>query len=126
MARTAIGYVKMPGITGGSVDVGHIHWIEILSWRFGRVISGKRPNEDFRFTKAADLSSSLLFSAVLLGKVFPRVEVHLMHAKGEKLPVAFLKYRFEGVMVSDVNVGGRRDDIPTESVTLIFNKSVVA
>ena len=136
MAGTSTGYARIPGITGASVDVGHVHWVEFGSFWFGKgqaptavaTTAGRanpRPESDFSFVKQVDVASTMLFAAAGSGKMVPQVDVEILTTGAGDKPVVYLKFQLVEVFVSSVRFGASRGDAtPMETVTLNFAKMV--
>lgn len=136
MAGTATGYAKIPGITGASVDVGHVHWVEFRSFWFGKgqaptagaTAAGRtnpHPASDFSFVKNVDVASTMLVAAASSGKMVPQVDVEIMTTGDGDKPVVFVKFQLVDVAISSVRFGASQGDaIPMETVTLNFAKKV--
>jgi len=128
MASTVVGYVNIPGITGGSIDGRHIHWIAFTSYGWG---TGNHPITmappaltEFWIVKNMDVTTSVLFTAAASSKVFPNVEVEFMIAKDGAQPKVMLKFLLQSVTIANIRPGSNVDATPLEEVTFSYQKMV--
>lgn len=81
-----VGYVKIDGIDGESINLGHKNWIEILSFssrirqpnnanQAGGRTGGRAIFSDIMITKRVDKASPDLFIHVANGKHIPKIEI---------------------------------------------------
>jgi type VI secretion system secreted protein Hcp len=128
-------FIKFDGVDGEANDKDHKQWSDLLSMSWGVHKAGGGQTgqsrrrgvatvEDVVCTKEYDKASPKLAEAVLLGKVFPKVEVHDTTTYGDGARAIFLKYELKNVMVSSQSVGaaGHGDAKPTESFSLNFEE----
>jgi type VI secretion system secreted protein Hcp len=110
-------YIKFEGIDGESKTVGHEGWSEIVSFsqpihkpdlstdatrRRGDVIF-----EDIVVVKQIDKASPKLAEAICVGKVFPKVEIHLTGpSEGSTCEGTFYAYELTNVMITYYKVTG--------------------
>jgi type VI secretion system secreted protein Hcp len=122
-------YLKLPGIDGEVTDKGHKNEIEILSWSWGASQPGggggsRAPSvQDITVAKMQDSTSAGLAQAAVSGKVFRKVEIHLVD-RDPNAPVEYLKYELKNVFISSYQTGGggAADPLPVESVSLNFEE----
>lgn len=133
-ASTTSAFVKFDGIDGESVESSHIGWSDLLSFNQGQSVpepSGESRRraavslEDLVVVKEVDKASPKIAEAVLDGKVFPKVEIHLTASFGDD-PARFVYYTYEleDVRITSYNISGsgQGDDRPTENFSLNFEK----
>jgi len=128
-------FIKFDGVDGESQDKDHKAWsvLQSMSWGLHKAGSGTTGAErrrgaatveDVTCTKDYDKSSPKLAEAVLLGKVFPKVEIHNTATYGDGNRVTFLKYDLKNVAVTmqNISAAGGGDAIPTEAFSLNFEE----
>jgi len=124
----AAGFVKFDGIEGESTDQDHKGWINLLS--FSESLStldesttsrtrGDTTLEDVMMVKELDKSSTKLAEAILVGKTFPKVEIHWMSDEG-----TYFSYELANVIITSYSISGDADERPTEQVSLNFEKII--
>ena len=123
----AAAYLKFDGVDGEAKDDKHEKWIDVLS--FSQTItrdsssgvsaraSGGPVFHDMVVVKELDKSSPKLAESIALGKVFPKVEIHLTSSYG-----TYYAYELTNVMVTSYSISGDADDRPTEEVSLNFEE----
>lgn len=127
-------YLKVDGVDGESVAKGFEKTIEVLAWSMGGTQSGtfhkgtggggagKASINDLSITKYYDAASPLLFKGMCQGKHFKEAKLTARKAGGDS-PVDFLEIKLENVLVTSISTGGSMgDEIPTENITLNFEK----
>jgi type VI secretion system secreted protein Hcp len=128
-------FIKFDGVDGESKDKDHKSWSDLLSFSWGLHKAGAGQTgqtrrrgvatvEDVVCTKEYDKSSPKLAEAIVMGKVFPKVEIHNTATYGDGARSTYLKYELKNVMVSSHNVSGagHGDAVPTESLSLNFEE----
>jgi type VI secretion system Hcp family effector len=126
-------FLQIKDIPGESTDDKHKDWIEVLSYNSGvsQMASASQSSgggksaarcdhQDFSIVKELDKASPLLNLSCCNGKVIEKMTFELCLATGDKQP--YMKYEFEGVIVSSVSIGGGGGGTPTESVTFNYSK----
>ncbi|HEX4950719.1 MAG TPA: type VI secretion system tube protein Hcp [Blastocatellia bacterium] len=126
-------FLKIDGIPGESTDHKHKDEIQIESWSWGETQSGahghgggggagKVSMQDFHFVMKVNKSSPKLLLACANGE-------HIKNAmltcrKAGKEQQEFLKYKFEGLLISSYQTGGSggSDIIPTDQISFNFTK----
>jgi type VI secretion system secreted protein Hcp len=125
-------FLKLDGIKGESTDKIHKGEIQIdgfaLSAQGGTQSSGggggagKVTIQSFSITKRLDKSSPLLFQAAATGKHIKEAVLSFARKAGGEQKT-YLKFEFQGILVSSVKDGGASNKIaPTEQVTFAFQK----
>lgn len=127
-------FLKIDGIPGESRKQGHVDEIDILSFSFGAAnptTVGKGTGagasqvsiSSFNIMKMTDLSSTAFFLRCAKGEHIPEATVTLRKAGGTN-PLEYLQYKFTKVYVDSVQWSGSSggDDVPTESLSLAFEK----
>ena len=111
-------YVKFEGIDGEVESGEHEDWSEIVS--FSQPISkpasgatgttrrrGDVVLEDIVVVKQLDKASPKLAEAICMGKVFPKVEIHLTGpSEGSTCLGTFYAYELKNVMITNYEVSG--------------------
>lgn len=129
----ADAFLKIDGIPGESTDSKHKDWIEVLSYSHGvsqaasaaqstagSKSTGRCDHQDFSIVKELDKASPMLNLVCCNGTHIKEMTLELCSATGDKSP--YMRYNFEGLIVSTVSIGGGGGGIPTESVTFNYNK----
>ncbi len=118
------GYIKFDGIDGESTDKDHKDWIILLSFSQGTEMQedsattrGQYEVSDIIVVKELDKSSPKLAESIAMGKVFPKVEIHLDSGKE-----TFYMYELTNVMITSYSISGTGNDIPTEEFSLNYEK----
>ena len=126
-------FLQIDGIPSESTDDRHAKWIEVLSFSHGvsQMASASQSSaggktvarcdhQDFSIVKELDKASPLLNLNCCNGTHINKMTLELCRAGGDKQP--YMRYTFEGVIVSSVSIGGGGGGIPTESVTFNYSK----
>jgi len=126
-------FLQIDKIPGESTDAKHKGWIEVLSFNHGvsqmgsasqssggAKTSARCDHQDFSIVKELDKASPELNLQCCQGTHIPKMTLELCTATTEKQP--YMKYLFEGVIVSSVSIGGGGGGTPTESVTFNYSK----
>lgn len=127
-------YLQIEPIKGESTDAKHKGWIEVFSFSHGLAqhgsgavsggssrVAGKVDVQDFTITKRMDLSTPYLNKNCCSGKHLDKAVVEICKSTGQK--EVFMKYTFENVVISSVNVGGGQgQEFPVETVSFTFGK----
>jgi type VI secretion system secreted protein Hcp len=114
----ASGYIKFDGVDGEVFGGDHEDWSNMAQFEQGiRVPAGgvrgsvrRRADavlDDIQVVKVLDKSSPKLAEAVLKGKVFPKVEIHLTGpSSGSLCTATFLAYELKNVLITRYHLGG--------------------
>jgi type VI secretion system secreted protein Hcp len=124
-------FLKLDGIDGESQQKGYEKWIEIHSFSWGATNSmthahgggggaGKVSVHDISFTHAFDKASPALMMHCAQGKHIKSAIISARKAGGTQQD--YLTYKLTDLLVSSYQSGGQSSDVPTEQVTLNFNK----
>jgi type VI secretion system secreted protein Hcp len=130
---TAAGFIKFDGIDGEALDRDHRSWSDLLSFRQGQSVQadGATPRsrgrvvlDDIVVTKELDKASPKLAEAVLLGKVFTKVEIHWGQTSLGGTTQTYYAYELKNVQVTSYSIGGstQSDQVPTETLSLNFEE----
>ena len=123
------GFIKFDGIEGESTDKDHKGWIDLLSLSENPSIAsestaartrGETTLGDVVVVKKLDKSSPKLAESILMGKVFPKVEIHLTSSAG----TTYYAYELTNVMVTSYSISGDADQVPIEEFSLNFEKLI--
>ena len=126
-------YIKFDGVDGESLAKGHEKWSDLHSFSQvvhksggGQTGAARRRGtvllDDVRCTKLLDKSSPKIAEAVCLGKVFPKVEIHVKTSTTNSGRETFYKYELKNVMVTSYDVSGGDQDKPIENFSLNFEE----
>ena len=77
---------------------------------------------DVDVVKELDKASPKIAEAVLTGKVFPKVEIHVTASYGDVGRFVYYAYELTNVRVTSYNIGGSGHDVPTENFSLNFEE----
>jgi len=123
------GFIKFDGIDGESTDKDHKGWIDLMSISENPSIAsesttartrGETTLGDVVVVKELDKSSPKLAESILMGKVFPKVEIHLTSSAG----TIYHTYELTNVMIINYSISGDADQLPMEEFSLNFEKLV--
>jgi len=127
-------YVKFEGVDGEAQDKDHKGWSDILSFSQGQS-SGEGATgpsrqraevvfEDIVVAKELDKTSPKLAEAVCLGKVFPKVEIHLTTSYTDASRATYYAYELRNVLIASYHIsgGGQSEGVPTEEISLSFEE----
>ena len=124
-ARDATMFLKLDGIKGESLDDGHKDQIEVRSFELGSASTGSGAGKilfnPFLITKKIDASSPKLLGAAATDRPIPEAELFFTRKSGGKYKT-FLELEFKNLRVSTVEDGVSAGDVPTESVSLQYQK----
>ena len=125
----AAAYMKFDGVDGEAVDKDHQSWSDLLS--FSQTItrgttdtSGTSRSRagvtfgDIVLVKELDKSSPKLAESIVMGKVYPKVEIHLTSSDR----VTYYAYELTNVMVTSYSISGDADQVPMEEFSLNFEE----
>lgn len=127
-------YIKFDGVDGETQDKDHKDWSEILS--FDQPIQKPSPGtgsrrrrgavvlEDIVVVKELDKAGPKLAESVCIGKVFPKVEIHLTSSRSGAGRVTYYAYELKNVQVVNYHIGGsvEADEVPIEEFSLNFEE----
>lgn len=126
-------FLEIEGIPGESTDEKHKGQIEVLSFSHGvsQMASavestsggktvGRCDHQDFSIVKEIDKASPELNLQCCKGTHIKKMTLELCAATGDQSP--YMRYVFEGLIISSVSIGGGGGGTPTESVTFNYNK----
>ena len=127
-------FIKFDGVDGEAKDKDHKNWSDLqsLSWGLHKAGGGATGQtrrrgvatvEDVTCMKEFDKASPKLAEAILLGKVFPKVEIHNTATYGEAR-ATYLKYELKNVSVTSYQTAGSTsgDAVPTDAFSLNFEE----
>ncbi len=126
-------YIKFDGVDGESKDKGHEKWtdLETLDHTIhkpgeGATGAARRRGtvlvDDVKCSKLLDKSSPKIAEAVLKGKIFPKVEIHLTVSTTDSGRETFMSYELQNVMVTSYDVSGAGQSKPSEHFRLNFEQ----
>ena len=128
-------YIKFDGVDGEALDKDHKAWSDLAS--FGQALHqpgggatgatrrrGDVIMEDLSCSKELDKASPKIAEAVALGRVFPKVEIHLTASTTDEGRVTYYAYELINVMVTSYNVSGsgQAEDVPMEDFALNYEE----
>ncbi len=125
--------VSFGDIEGESEDIDHEGWIDLLSFKQGQYIpassigaaAGRASSvfEEIAMGKELDKASPKLAEAVSLGKILPKVDVHVTRALPDGTRVTYYAYELKNIVLTSYRVRGTTGiDIPLEDVSLSFEQ----
>ncbi len=128
------GYIKFEGLDGESLDKAHKGWSDVSSFSEGMEKPGagtgvqrRRADvsvDDFHLVKSVDKASPKLKEAIVKGRVFPKVEIHVTRSYSDAGRVAYLIYELKNVQVMACTMAGmcQSEDIPVENLRLNYEE----
>lgn len=87
--------------------------------------TGKAQLGDLQVVKKVDKASPKLFQACATGTHYPKATLRLNRG-GDKPSSGYLVITLEDVLITNVQLGGSGDDLPTEQVTLNYAKATIS
>lgn len=128
-------FIKFDGVDGECKDKDHKGWSDIESFAQGLSQPGggatgaaRRRGDvimhDINCTKQLDKASPKLAESICLGKVFPKVLIHLTASYTDAGRVTYYAYDLKNVLVTSYNIGGsgQSEQVPTEQFSLNFEE----
>jgi len=124
----AAGYIKFDGIDGEATDNNHENWINLLAFDndfFPLTNSLFTKGEtdaldEIVISKNLDKSSPKLAEAIAMGKIFPKVLIEFCNDGFQCL----LSYDLTNVMITSYSINGSGTSIPTEEISLNYEKII--
>lgn len=125
-------FLKIPGLSGESLDDEYPEHIEVLAWSWGMSQSGtmhlgsgggagKVSVQDFSITKYVDKATPDIMQKCCTGKHYN--EVIFRARKAGEAPLTYVTLTMEEVIVTSATTGGSQgDELVTENVTFNFSK----
>jgi type VI secretion system secreted protein Hcp len=125
----APAYMKLGDIKGEATEENHKEWIVVDGYAFelhseeGATARVPRTVEagDFVVEKTVDKATPKLAEAVAKGRLFPTAEIEFVR-EGPEGSETYLRYELKNVLVTSYQVGGSSDQVPTEQISLNFEK----
>jgi len=136
----AAAFLKLEGVPGEATDDGHKDWINLLSvsWGSTRMEStsdragtatkstDSKPRQsssgDVVCVKEVDASTPKLQEALLTGRPFPSAVLDVEDKEGK----GYLRYELTNVLVSSYQSSASGDTVPTETLSLNYEKISLA
>lgn len=127
-------FLKIDGIPGESTDAKFQKEIVLESFSWGEsntgahaggggAAAGKVSMQDFHFTARVSIASPKLMLACASGQHIKDAVMSVRKAGEQKEGTGvFLTYTFQGVVITSVQEGGDRSDIPLDAVSFAFQK----
>ena len=126
-------YIKFDGVDGESKADKHEKWSDLQSvsqavHKAGSGATGAARRrgtvllDDIQCSKLLDKSSPKIAEAVCLGKVFSKVEIHILTSTTGSGREPYYKYELKNVMVTSYQVAGGSQYKPSESFSLNFEE----
>jgi type VI secretion system secreted protein Hcp len=124
-------FLKLDGIEGDSIVLGHEREMHIESFSWGATQAGshgagggggtgKVQFQDFHFTKRVDKASPMLFLRCATGEHIKEAKLTVRKAGGSHQE--YLVVKLTDVLVTSYQTGGSADVVPTDQVSLNFTK----
>ena len=126
-------FLKLDGVEGEGTRKGFEKQIPLESFSWGAhnptspvgagAGAGRVEISNFTVTKKTDRSSAKLFQSCCTGKHFPTAMLTVLKASGANSGLAYLKYEFKELFVTDINWSGATggDDTRTEHAGFAFS-----
>ena len=126
-------FLKLDGIDGESLDKDHKGWSDISAFTSsfhlpdrGSAGSSRRRGaailEDISCVKELDKSSPKIQEALIMGKVIPKVEIHLT-SSSNGMSQTYYSYELKNVMITSYNISGQSDvGLPMDEFSLSYEE----
>lgn len=128
LPASAAGYIKFDGVDGEATQKDHKNWCEVSSMSMGTrraagtgSTAGRAEPNEFTVAKKTDRSSPKLMEAVCLGKVIPKVELHLTEENADDEPIYYV-VELENVLVTSYSLGSSGDSQPVDQISMNFER----
>lgn len=95
-------FVLVPGIPGGSLDRGHVGWIDVSSVTQGWESAKKQNACQITLTKHVDVAGPRLWLAAVTGQTFAEIRVEVVEQGGD-VPLRFYEIRLQNARISNIN-----------------------
>ena len=128
-------FIKFEKVEGECQDKDHKGWSDLLSFSQGLSQPGggatgqtrRRGDvvcQDISCTKELDKASPKIAESICLGKVFPKVEIHLTASYTDEGRKTYYAYELKNVLVTNYSIGGagQSEDVPTEQFSLNYEE----
>jgi type VI secretion system secreted protein Hcp len=112
--------VKFPEIGVETEATAAAYQVDLERDQASGLPTGKRQHKPFLITKELDKSTPVLLDALTSGKVFRTVEVEIQHRLRGDTSVTI--YTLENAQLVSYSSTSQPSDVPTEQVTLVFEK----
>jgi len=97
-------YMLVPGIAGGSLDVRHANWIDVLSLSQGWSGVKKTNSCDVSIVKDLDIAGPKLWGAAVTGQALGEVRIEVFHSGGE--PTKLYEIRLTNARILNIATSG--------------------
>ncbi len=128
-------YIKFDGVDGEAKEKSHKKWSSIVAFTQGLHRPGGESDgstrrrgevvmDDILVSKKLDKASPKIAEAVLKGKVFPKVEIHLTSTYADAGRTTYYAYELKNVLVTsyDISHGNKPKQLPVEEFELNFEE----
>ena len=126
-------YIKFDGVDGEAQDKDHKKWSDLLSFNQGVTRPGggatgatRRRGDvslsDINCVKELDKASPKIAESVCKGKVYPKVEIHITSSYTDAGRVTYYAYELKNALVTNYDVSGSGEDVPTENFSINFEE----
>jgi len=118
--------ILVPNIPGSSTLIGHLGWIDVLSFSGSAVAptaSGGGQPCQMVVQKNLDIASPLLWLATVTGKVFTTIKIDVVTV-GSGTPFVAYEIQLENAQITSIGDSGS-NALPQESVTFKAAKGIV-
>ncbi|MCP4601159.1 MAG: type VI secretion system tube protein Hcp [Proteobacteria bacterium] len=130
----AAAYIKFDGISGEAQDKDHKNWSDMLTFSQTMEVPGEGSGDSRRRGKAVcehltiakelDRISPKVAEALLKGRVFSNVTIHLTASYTDAGRVTYYTYELKNVRVIRYNIvgSGQAENVPREEFVLAFEE----
>lgn len=126
-------YMKIEGVDGESRNEAHRNWFDVYSFNWGEAMAlgtgggagggstGKIRMNDFAVAKPSGKGSPKLFLWCASGHHIPAVQIEVTQFRGD-VDEVIQRYKLENCMITTYDTSGDDGSIPTETLSLNFDK----
>jgi len=125
--------LQIDGVTGECVEESHAGWIDVVSWQEGLDSAssagygggagqGTAHYSDFVVTCHLEKAIPVLMVGCADHKPFPTVKLHATKMGGDGKSWFYLEITLNDAVITNVNMSGHVNDIPTVSISMAFTK----
>lgn len=127
-------YIKFDGIDGEAQDKDHRYWSDVMTcdWQVSTSATSSdatRTRGDtivrpIIITKKIDKASPKICEALLKGKIFPKVEIHLTASYTDAGRVTYLAIELTNAQITNWSeaMTGQSEDVPVQSMAIAFEE----
>lgn len=129
-------FLQVPDVKGGSVEVKHKEWIEVLSWGWGvsnstsvdasGVLPGDPLPQQITVVKPFDVASVSLYKFIATGVIKGKSTIEVVDTSGCGGLIQKVTMAHTLVTSNSVGAATAQDTLPVESMTFAYDKICVS